>query len=90
MKKIKRLTCIIMSAVMIVSAPLNSYIQAQAADLAVVGGLALKDIVMSLLMSAGLVYAGYETSIRIEKNSIAHESLERAIKENSEIGRAHV
>lgn len=88
MKKIKRLTCIIMSAFMIVSAPLTSYIQAQAADLAVVGGLALKDIVMSLLMSAGLVYAGYETSIRIEKNSIAHESLERAIKENSEVMKA--
>ncbi len=67
MKKIKRLTCIIMSAFMIVSAPLNSYIQAQAAETAL---WALKSLLENVMVSVGLSAAGYvrsELSISDEK-----------------------
>ncbi len=59
MKKIKRLTCIIMSAFMIVSAPLTSYIQAQAAESAI---WALKSLLESVMVSVGLSAAGYVRS----------------------------
>lgn len=88
MKKIKRLTCIIMSAFMIVSAPLNSYIQVKAADLAVRGGIALERIVLDLLMSAGLIYVGYETMELTSNKSKVRESVERAVKENPEVIKA--
>ncbi len=67
MKKIKRLTCIIMSAFMIVSAPLTSYIQAQAAETAL---WALKSLLENVMVSVGLSAAGYvrsELSISDEK-----------------------
>ena len=59
MKKIKRLTCIIMSAFMIVSAPLTSYIQAQAAETAL---WALKSLLENVMVSVGLSAAGYVRS----------------------------
>ena len=67
MKKIKRLTCIIMSAFMIVSAPLTSYVQAQAAETAL---WALKSLLENVMVSVGLPAAGYvrsELSISDEK-----------------------
>ncbi len=88
MKKIKRVICIIMSAFMIVSAPLTSYIQVKAADLAVRGGIALERIVLDLLMSAGLIYVGYETMELASNKSKVRESVERAVKENPEVIKA--
>ena len=52
MRKVKRIICIILAALTIISAPLTSYMEAQATDLVIsgIGEIAIKDILLKLMM----------------------------------------
>lgn len=59
MKKVKRFICIIMATFIIISAPLTSYMEAQAAETAL---WALKSLLENVMVSVGLSAAGYVRS----------------------------
>lgn len=91
MKKTKRFICIIMAAFIIISAPVISYTEAQAAgaDLVIEGGaIALKEILLKLMMSAGLIYAGYEAADITFNEPIAHKFITEALESDPKVAAA--
>ncbi|MEE0918769.1 MAG: hypothetical protein U0L56_01895 [Lachnospiraceae bacterium] len=80
MKKIKRFISIILSALIIVTAPVTSYMEVQAAQLVMIlGGVALDEILASLFVTAGVTALGVETVKQMKKESTSYKNLEQQI-----------
>ena len=89
MKKIKRFISIILSALIIVSAPVTSYMEVQAAQLVMIlGGVALDEILTSLLISAGVTALGVETVKQMKKESTSYKNLEKQILNDPSVSAA--
>ena len=71
MGKIKRITCIILAALTIISAPLTSYMEAQAAE---AGLWALAQLIENAMVSVGMSAAGYvKSKLNISDEKIVKE-----------------
>lgn len=80
MKKIKRFVCVIMAALLLVTAPAISYMDAYAADAVLrLGGVALKDIMIDCLIAAGITAIGGVTIHELKKNDSAMDSLKSSL-----------
>lgn len=89
MKKIKRFISIILSALIIVTAPVTSYMEVQAAQLVMIlGGVALDEILTSLLISAGVTALGVETVKQMKKESTSYKNLEQQILNDPSVSAA--
>lgn len=59
MKETRRVLCAVMAALVILTAPMTSYTEARAADVVLrLGGVALKDILIDCLITAGITAVG--------------------------------
>lgn len=91
MKKVKRFISIIMAVLIFISTPVISYTEAQAAgaDLVIEGGsIALKEILLKLMMSAGLIYAGYEAADITFNEPISHKFIKEAFESDPKVAAA--
>lgn len=91
MNNSKRFISIIMAALIFISTPVISYTEAQAAgaDLVIEGGsIALKEILLKLMMSAGLIYAGYEAADITFNEPIAHKFIKEAFESDPKVAAA--
>lgn len=91
MKNSKRFISIIMATLIFISTPIISYTEAQAAgaDLVIEGGaIALKEILLKLMMSAGLIYAGYEAADITFNEPIAHKFIKEAFESDPKVAAA--
>lgn len=86
MNKLKRFVCGIMAALILVSAPVTSYMEVQAAE--VLGGLALAEILESLLVTAGVASVGYVTIKEGQDMKVKQEAFERAILADGKVAAA--
>ena len=86
MNKLKRFVCGIMAALILVSAPVTSYMEVQAAE--VLGGLALAEILESLLVTSGVASVGYVTIREGQDMKVKQEAFERAILADGKVAAA--
>ena len=91
MKKVKQFISALTAALIFISTPVISYTEAQAAgaDLVIEGGaIALKEILLKLMMSAGLIYAGYEAADITLNEPIAHKFIKEAFESDPKVAAA--
>lgn len=80
MKKTRRVLCAVMAALVILTAPMASYTEARAADVVLrLGGVALKDILIDCLITAGITAIGGYTIHELKTNDSAMESLKSCL-----------
>lgn len=80
MKKTRRVLCAVMAALVILTAPMASYTEARAADVVLrLGGVALKDILIDCLITAGITAVGGYTIHELRSNDSAMESLRECL-----------
>lgn len=80
MKETRRVLCAVMAALVILTAPMTSYTEARAADVVLrLGGVALKDILIDCLITAGITAVGGYTIHELKTNDSAMESLKECL-----------
>ena len=86
MKKFKRIICIILAALIIVTAPVTSYMQVEAAEwLVTLGSVAVGDILADLLLSVGVTSLGCASIYEMKKNGDCLGGLDAEIRKHGSI-----
>ena len=86
MKETRRVLCAVMAALVIFMAPMTSYMEASAVEIA--GGIALYEILKGLIVTVGCFSIGYVTVKQGEDAKERQESMERAILADTKVAAA--